>query len=97
MSKLRDKLAALISQQFFDQEQKLVNTDGRDLFPAQGWYRTSIRADCYRWEGSCQWMIGGSSTGLPIVLYGCDTMTEMVKCGVILTKDSETSYDVHAR
>jgi hypothetical protein len=95
VSKLRDKLAALISQQFFDQEQKLVNVDGDDLIPAEGWYRTSMQADCYRWEGSCEWLFEGGR--ITVMLYGSDTMTEMVKSGVILTKDRETSYDVHAK
>lgn len=96
MSKLRQALAAKIAQAFFDQFEMLVNVDGEDLEPAQGWYRTAMQADVYRWEGSAQW-IAPNTKGIAIMLYGSDTMTEMVRSGVVLTKDRQTSYDVHAK
>lgn len=96
MSKLRIKLAKMIEAQFLEQDGKVVKVDPDDLDPAQGWYRTSHHADCYRWEGMAGWSFEAGSI-LAISLYGADTMTSMVKNGIVLTKDRETSYDVHAR
>ena len=68
----RIKLAQLITEAGF-------SCDPRDLYPAQGWSRSSTRIDndSFPWEGWAK-----DRDGLLCHLYSYYTMTELVRRGV---------------
>lgn len=73
-----------------------IQVDPSELYPVKGWHRTSrhILNDTYRWEGF------GSLRALPgvrVSLYSFDTMTNCVRHGVNVVRDTPTSFDVDAK
>lgn len=68
------------------------------LEPAQGYWRTDVRADVMRWEGSAQvygWP--GISDGLMVSLGSWNTMTDCVRNGIEIERDGGMFFDVSAK
>jgi len=84
--KTSDRLAALIEG---------IGFRNVILRPAKGAYRTDVRHDVYRWQGSA--VTHGYAhlpDGLDVLFASWDTMTDCAKHGVILDaeRDSTTSF-----
>lgn len=52
---LRTRLAALLEAALLAEFGIKVLVPPEELYPAEGWYRTSPQADCFRWTGSGKW------------------------------------------
>lgn len=64
------------------------------LRPAEGYWRTSIYADVYRWEGQGEMLLSDGSWST-ISVDSWDTMTDCVRHGCTVSKDG-VSFDAHA-
>lgn len=69
--------------------------EAEHLRPATGYWRTDIRADVYRWEGSGEKQIE-DGTWMGISVDSWDTMTDCVRHGVEVSRDG-AGYDASAK
>ena len=81
---LRERLSSLLLAEGIDAKP-------HQLWPAQGHWRTDVRADVYRWEGQ------GTKDGHVVLLCCWDTMTKCVRNGITVTHERGWSYEIHAK
>ena len=80
---------------------RMLESNGfRDLrlWEAEGYWRTDIRADVYRWE--CQAITSGRtdySDGLTVSLCSWNTMTDCVRFGFEIKRDDAASFEICAK
>ena len=73
--------------------------EAEDLRPATGSWRTDFRLDVYRWEGQGRLFFPDDGIWLPITVDSYCTMTDCVRYGVSVERDSRgtvTQYDAYA-
>lgn len=70
--KVRERLARMLTAQL-GFEVRL-----EDLYPARGWYRSSPRSDCLRWDGEHS-------------IASWSTMTDCVRRGFTITEGAKTN------
>jgi hypothetical protein len=87
MSRVRVRLAKILSEALTRERGQPVTVDPDDLHPAKGYYRTG-NGDHFRWEGFAR--LGG----VRITLDSYVPMTTLVKSGVILVRERPVEYEV---
>lgn len=90
MGRIQQKLCELIEAQGFLVEK---------LYAAQGYWRSSIYADVYRWEGHGK-ANGWSKlpVGMEVSFHSWETMTTCVRQGIIIEPDDiNTTFMVWAK
>lgn len=77
-----------------DKLKKLLRAEGFEvtlLTPAQGYWRSSPFADCYRWKALAM------HKGVQVALGCWETMTECARNGVTVNPDGAACYTVTAK
>jgi hypothetical protein len=91
---LRQRLAKAIVQAFAN-EGVTVRCDPKNLYPAQGRWRSDFRMDVRRWEGSLELQVAESGGFLRMNVESWDTMTACIR-GFTLWRDSPGGFEVGA-
>jgi hypothetical protein len=94
VGKLRQRLAKAIVQAFADKG-VTVRLDPKNLYPAQGRWRSDFRMDVMRWEGFLELVIEETGGFLRMSVESWDTMTVCIK-GFTLWRGSPGGFEVGA-
>lgn len=77
--RVRQKLAALLQENFPRKGDLSLTWSAEWLYPATGAYRTNQRLDCWRWEGAARHYRPDGTWFVALCVGGYTTMTELIK------------------
>jgi hypothetical protein len=77
IGRTRQRMAALLQREIPTLNGAPIIWTAENVRPAQGWYRTDPRADCYRWSAIAH----GAESNLVLSVDSWHTMTEILKAG----------------
>jgi hypothetical protein len=90
---IRKRLAGKLIAAFKTQFDLELRLDPKDLHPAEGYWRSDVRADCQRWEGFGQIKHPETGNWMGVTLDSWSTMTSCLKA-LSIRRESFCAFNI---